>query len=65
MKVVTLIVAGVVAITMSGCAARVSVVSNEKTAYVVKQGLFGLTSNMYHCKADGAKPVCTQVEETE
>ena len=65
MKVVTLIVAGVVAIATSGCAARVAVVSQEKTAYVVKTGLFGLTSTMFHCKADGAKPVCTQVEESE
>jgi hypothetical protein len=65
MKVVTLIVAGVVAIATSGCAARVAVVSQEKTAYVVKTGLFGLTSTMYHCKVDGAKPVCTQVEESE
>jgi hypothetical protein len=65
MKVVTLIVAGVVAIATSGCAARVAVVSQEKSAYVVKTGLFGLTSSMFHCKADGAKPVCTQVEESE
>jgi hypothetical protein len=65
MKVVTLIVAGVVAIATSGCAARVAVVSQEKTAYVVKTGLFGLTSTMYHCKVEGAKPVCTQVEESE
>ncbi|MEO5728999.1 MAG: hypothetical protein ABI134_26040 [Byssovorax sp.] len=65
MKVVTLIVAGVVAIATSGCAARVAVVSQEKSAYVVKTGFFGLTSTMFHCKADGAKPVCTQVEESE
>ncbi len=65
MKVVTLIVAGVVAIATSGCAARVAVVSQEKSAYVVKTGLFGLTSTMFHCKAEGAKPVCTQVEESE
>jgi hypothetical protein len=65
MKVVTLIVAGVVAIATSGCAARVAVVSQEKSAYVVKTSLFGLVSNMYHCKADGGKPVCTQVEESE
>ena len=64
MKLVTLIVAGVVAIATSGCATRVAVVSQEKNAYVVKQGFFGLTSSMYHCKAE-AKPVCTQVEETE
>ena len=47
MKVVTLIVAGVVAIATSGCAARVAVVSQEKNAYVVKTGLFGLTSTMF------------------
>ena len=63
MKVVTLIVAGVVAIATSGCAARVSVVSQEKSAYIVKSSLF--SSTMFHCKADGAKPVCTQVEESE
>ncbi len=65
MKVVTLIVAGVVAIATSGCAARVAVVSQEKSAYIVKSSLFGLVSSMYHCKADGGKPVCTQVEESE
>jgi hypothetical protein len=64
MKVVTLIVAGVVAIATSGCAARVAVVSQEKSAYIVKTSLFGLSSTMYHCKAE-AKPVCTQVEESE
>lgn len=63
MKVAAFIVMGVLAFSATGCLARTAVVSTEKTAYVVKGSLFG--SSMYHCKADGGKPVCQQVEESE
>jgi hypothetical protein len=64
MKVVTFAVAAVAIVATSGCFMRVAVISPEKGAYVTKNTL-GLISNMYHCKADGGKPVCTQVEESE
>jgi hypothetical protein len=61
----SLILLGALAIGSTGCLARTAVVSTEKKAYVIKGNLFGLVSNMFHCTADGAKPVCKQVEESE
>jgi uncharacterized membrane protein YjgN (DUF898 family) len=58
----SLILLSVIAVGATGCLARPIVVSTEKKAYIVKGNLFG--SRMFHCKAE-AKPVCTQVEETE
>lgn len=63
MSVFRFLLAAMLAITASGCATRVAVVSNEKSAYVVRAD--GLTSSMYHCNAESGKPVCTEVAESE
>jgi len=63
LRVVTLLVVGIAALATAGCSTRVAVVSREKSAYVVRSE--GPSSNMYHCKVDGGKPICTRVEELE
>jgi hypothetical protein len=63
MKIAGLIVLGTLAISSTGCVARAVAVSVDKKAYVMKGSIFG--TSMYACKAEGAKPVCTQVSEVE
>ncbi len=54
-------VLGVIAVTATGCLMRTAVVSNDNNAYVTKSTPFG--SSMWHCTAEGGKPVCTRVSE--
>jgi hypothetical protein len=63
MKIVAFAILAVVAISTTGCVSSGLVLSTEKKAFVTKGSIFG--TSVYHCKADGAKPVCTQVEEVE
>lgn len=63
MKIALLAILAVMAVSTTGCVSSGIIVSTEKQAYVVKGSVF--STSMYHCKADGAKPVCTQVEEVE
>ena len=44
-----------------GCGARMAVVGNEKTAFVVRQGAFG--NDIYRCSAESGRPICMQVQE--
>lgn len=50
-----------VATAATGCGAGMANVSNEKTAYVVRDGMFG--TNMYYCSAANGKPTCKEVDE--
>ena len=49
------------ALTATGCGAGMANVSNEKTAYAVRDGMFG--TSMYYCDASSGKPVCKEVAE--
>ena len=51
----------VAAAFMSGCAAKMAVVSNTKTAYAVRAGF--LSADMYYCDATSGRPVCREVSE--
>jgi hypothetical protein len=63
MKIAVLAVLATLAISTTGCVSSGLILSTEKKAYVVKGSILG--TSVYHCKADGAKPVCQQVEEVE
>jgi hypothetical protein len=63
MKIALLAILAVMALSTTGCVSSGVIVSTEKQAYVMKGSFLG--TSMYHCKADGPKPVCTQVEEVE
>ncbi len=57
-------IAGLLLVTVgaaTGCGARMAAVSHEKSAYVVRNTMLG--TDMYHCSADGSKPVCKKVTE--
>ena len=53
-----LLVAGAL---LSGCAARMAVVSKAKTAYVLRAGF--LSTDMYYCDATSGRPVCKEMIE--
>jgi hypothetical protein len=63
MKIVASIGLCALALSSTACVARTVAVSVDKKAYVMKGSIFG--TNVYACKAEGAKPVCTQVAEAE
>lgn len=63
MKIALFAILAVMALSTTGCVSSGLILSTEKQAYVMKGSLLG--TSVYHCKADGAKPVCTQVEEVE
>ena len=63
MKIVVSIVLCVLALSSTVWATQAVAVSVDKKAYVMKGSIFG--TSVYACKAEGAKPVCTQVAEAE
>jgi hypothetical protein len=50
---------------VTGCSARMAIISHEKQAYVIKERSLGFNSDMYFCDATGGKPVCKKVTEGE
>lgn len=59
-KITLLLIVGFVT---SGCGGATLVTSNEKQAYVIDGNIF--STNVYHCKSDGQRAVCTEVTEVE
>lgn len=47
--------------SLFGCGAKLTSVSDAKSAYLVKQGFLG--TDVYHCTAAAEKPVCKKVVE--